>query len=134
MNELERRVIEIVAGALDRPPDEVGLSASLIDDLGAESIDFLDIRYRVETAFRIKVADEEIWSGELRLEESGLLEGNGVSPEGLRLLREALPDFRWERFPKGVAKADLPRLITVSTIVQYLRRRLGQDGRTGDEV
>jgi acyl carrier protein len=123
-DELAGRVIEIVATALDRKPAEIHSHSSLIDDLGAESIDFLDIRYRIETAFKMKIPEEELWGGALRLEESGYVTADGVTQEGLALLKQRLPEFNWARFPKGVSKADLPRLVTVSTIIDYLRHRL----------
>jgi acyl carrier protein len=128
---LAGQVIEIVATALDRKPAEIHFNSSLIDDLGAESIDFLDIRYRIETAFKMKIPEEQLWGGTLRLEESGYVTPDGVTPEGLALLKQHLPDLNWERFPKGVSKADLPRLVTVSTIVDYLRHRL--DGSDSSE-
>lgn len=57
------RVVAIVAEALDVTPERVRLDSSLIDDLGAESIDFLDILFRVETAFGIKIPEDEMWKG-----------------------------------------------------------------------
>ena len=127
-DDLKTRVIEIVAVALDRNPSEIRLHSSLIDDLGAESIDFLDIRFRLETDFHIKIADEELWRGALNLEGSGLVTEQGVCEDGIGLLKERMPEFRWELFPRGVSKGDLPRLITVSTIMDYLENRLRKDG------
>ena len=48
-------VASIIADALSCELDEVKPSASLIDDLGAESIDFLDLVFRLERAFKIKI-------------------------------------------------------------------------------
>ncbi|MFB3905249.1 MAG: acyl carrier protein [Acidobacteriota bacterium] len=128
---LADRVIEIVAAALDRKPAEIHLNSSLIDDLDAESIDFLDIRYRIETAFKLKISEEDLWGGTLRLEELGYVTADGVTPEGLKLLKEHLPDLDWGKFPRGVSKTDLPRLVTVSTIVDYLRQRLDGSNKPG---
>jgi acyl carrier protein len=61
--DMPHRVAAIVADALNVPVERVTPSASLIDDLGAESIDFLDILFRVETAFGIKIRESELWSG-----------------------------------------------------------------------
>ncbi len=123
-NDLEERVIEIIGQALDRRSEQIGRHDSLIDDLGAESIDFLDIRFRVERAFKIKIPEDEIWEGSLRFEAPDLVDKTGVSDEGLAWLKGKMPGFAWGRFPKGVSKADLPRLITPETIVDYLARRL----------
>ena len=124
--ELEKRVIEVIGQALDRRPEEIRRYDSLIDDLGAESIDFLDIRFRVERVFRIKIPEEEMWEGSLQLEAPHLVDAKGLSSEGLDWLKEKMPEFAWERFPRGVPKTQLPRLITPQTIVEYLERRLGE--------
>jgi acyl carrier protein len=55
------RVVEIVSDALDVARDRVHVHSSLIADLGAESIDFLDILFRVERAFDIKIPEDEMW-------------------------------------------------------------------------
>jgi acyl carrier protein len=59
--DMPQRVTAIVAEALNVPVEKVTPSASLIDDLGAESIDFLDILFRLETAFNIKIRETELW-------------------------------------------------------------------------
>jgi acyl carrier protein len=116
---LESRVIRIVSEALDVNAARVTPHASLMDDLGAESIDFLDILFRIETAFGIKVPEDEMWKGSV----------DGTDPEaiaaGVQKLRERMPDFRWDRLPARLRREDLPRLITVQTIVDYLVRRQG---------
>jgi acyl carrier protein len=94
-SDMPQRVAEIVAEALNVPIDRVTASASLIDDLGAESIDFLDILFRVETAFGIKFRENELWGG-----------------TNDRSTHEATP-----------TPAELGRLITVQTIIDHLRLR-----------
>ena len=121
--EIEGIVSEIVASALEKDAAEIRPHSSLIDDLGAESIDFLDIVFRLESAFQIKIADEDIWRGELDL----LHTPPEQRRKALRGLRERMPEFRWDRFPDQPSDKDLPRLITVRTIVEYLERTLGRD-------
>ena len=120
MTELEQRVLTIVAEALDRDPTRVRLSDSLIDDLGAESIDFLDIVFRLESAFEIKIPTEEIWAGTFRGKE---VDQRTIDAE-VAALRERTPEFNWARFTGTVGKKDLPRLISVQTIVDYLGTRI----------
>ena len=118
--ELARKVREIVADALDRSLSEVTPHASLIDDLGAESIDFLDIVFRLEGEFGLKIPEDEIWKGSASLLE----ERPEALEERLALLRAKMPGFRWDRFPARPSRKDLPRLITAETIVEYLERVL----------
>lgn len=118
--EIEARVLSIVSDALDRPAESVTLDSSLVDDLGAESIDFLDIVFRLESAFGLKIPEEEIWAGSF--------DGVGSDPDAIaaRLaeLKARRPGFRWDRVPARPTRADLPRLITVGTVVEYLEGRL----------
>jgi acyl carrier protein len=114
---LEGRVIDIVAEALDVKRADVRLHTSLIDDLQAESIDFLDILFRIESAFHIKIPEDEIWKGSFEGTDPDSIE------RGLKRLRERMPDFAWDRLPPRLTREDLPRLITVRTIVEYLERR-----------
>ena len=120
---VEARVRRIVAEALDRPEEEVRPSASLIDDLGAESIDFLDLVFRLESAFGIKIPEEDLWAGSADLARA---DADGFAG-GVERLRREMPDFRWDRFPDGVSRSDLPRLITVRTVVDYLERVVARE-------
>jgi acyl carrier protein len=115
--EFERRVIDIVADALDVDRSAVRPHASLIDDLGAESIDFLDIVFRLETAFGIKIRESDIWKGSVDPESQESID------DGVRRLKAGMPDFRWDALPERITRDDLPRLITVQTIVDYLENR-----------
>lgn len=119
-SEIEARVLAIVADALDQPAGQVTLDSSLVDDLGAESIDFLDIVFRLEVAFGLKIPEEEIWQGSF----DGVGNDSDAIAERLAQLKARRPGFRWDRIPSRPSRADLPRLITVGTVVEYLERRL----------
>jgi acyl carrier protein len=111
------RVKHIIAGALDKPIADVQNHASLVDDLGAESIDFIDIVFRLEHAFHIEIPEHDIWSGSIAPND----------PSGLQAavarLKARMPEFRWDRLPEPIAAKDLSRLITVQTVIDYLERR-----------
>lgn len=117
------RVRGVVAAALDHPLDRVTLDASLIDDLGAESIDFLDISFRLETEFGIEIPEDEVWKGAFE----GVPDDPDAIAERLAAVRRERPDFAWERLPSRLTRRELPRLITVRTVVEYLERRLGAE-------
>ena len=120
-SDLEQNVIAIVAEALGAVPEDVKLHSSLIDDLGAESIDFIDIVFRLESAYNLLIPEEELWAGSMQV---GANDPAAIE-QGVSSLREKMPEFAWDRFPDGVTKGDLPRLITVNTIVDYLRKTIG---------
>jgi acyl carrier protein len=122
-NDLEDRVLGIVSEALDKDRSEIGRNSSLIDDLGAESIDFIDIQYRLESAFGIEIGEGELWQGTLDLADPRTFDGKRLTPEAMAELKRRLPRFGWHRFPNGIGREDLPRLITVNTILDYLSSR-----------
>ena len=130
--ELRRQVAAMVADALDRDAADVSPYASLIDDLGAESIDFLDLQFRVESAFGLKFTDDELWRGSFDLADPRWVEGGRLTPEAVEQVRLRQPGYAWERFATGNAIADLPRLLTVETIVDQLERRLAATGVQAD--
>ena len=119
--DLEARVIEIVAAVLGVERSEVTPYSSLIDDLGAESIDFLDLVFRLESAFGIKIPENEIWRGSIEPAESG---NPAAIAAAVERLKARMPQFRWNALPERLTKDDLPRLITVRTIVDYLEPRV----------
>jgi acyl carrier protein len=122
--DLEARVIKVIAEALDRPPEEIFPYSSLVDDLGAESIDFMDIIFRLEDDLGIEIPDDDVWRGVFG---PGQLTPEAIAA-GVATLHERLPEFRWDRFPDGVRQQDLPRLATVSTILTYLAARYSRPG------
>ena len=124
-------VFEVVrtcfAEALGLDEDEVTLDAFVIEDLGAESLDFLDIAFRLEEAFDIKIPrgdiqqqaeDEATESGE-PFEIDGVLTG-----EGLVKLREVLPEVPADRFKPGLTVREIPLLFTVETFLSLVVKLL----------
>ena len=117
--DLEARVRQVVASALDAPLERVQQHSSLINDLGAESIDFIDIVFRLESEFGIDIPQEEIWKGSIDATDDAAIQA------GVERLKATMPEFRWESLPASITRADLPALITVQTITDYVARRLG---------
>ncbi len=120
-------VQECFAEALGLDDDEVTLDATVIDDLGAESLDFLDISFRLEEAFDIKIprgdiqrgAEEEASSGGEPFEVDGVL-----TAHGLGRLREALPEVPDHRFREDLTVREIPTLFTVETFLDLVVKLL----------
>ena len=123
---VDERVTEILSAALDLDSGDIQPDSSLIDDLGAQSIDFLDIRFRIESEFSIEVDETEMWQGSLDTSDPRWLMDGRVTDQGLEKLKSLQPDFPWERLGARVTKADLPRLITVSTITKYVEAHISR--------
>ena len=119
------KVAEIIANSLGCDVEHVKPDSSLIDDLGAESIDFLDIVFRLERAFKVKIPRGEIMSDARGpLSESEFESGGVVTPAGLERLRNFLNEVPADRFPAALKTAEIPRLFTTETFCKMVLRQL----------
>jgi acyl carrier protein len=118
------KVGEVMADALGCDVEQVKLDASLINDLGAESIDFLDIVFRLERAFKVKIPRGKIVE-EARgdLSEAEFDKGGIVSDAGVERLKTFLSEVPAERFKTPLKVADIPRLFTVETFCKMVIRQ-----------
>jgi len=116
-------VAKILADALGCDVERIKPNASLIEDLDAESIDFLDLVFRLERAFKIKIPRGKIVEdarGDLAESD---FEQKGVLTElGLARLREFLSEIPAERFRSPMKTADIPRLFTPETFCKVVVR------------
>jgi len=118
------KVAETIADALGRDVEEVKLEASLIDDLGAESIDFLDIVFRLERQFKVKIPRGKIVEdARAGLSEAAFENGGVVTEEGMARLRAFLKEVPPERFKTPLNVADIPRLLTTETFCKMVLRQ-----------
>ena len=118
------KVAATMADALGCDLEEVKPDASLIDVLGAESIDFLDIVFRLERTFKVKIPRGKIVE-EARgdLSESEFDKGGVVSDAGLERLKVFLSEVPPERFKTPMKVADIPRLFTTETFCKIVIRQ-----------
>lgn len=124
-DELERRVLAALGAALDREPGTVALDASLMADLGAESLDFLDISFRLEEEFHVRMPRlNVIQRAEDALGQGVLFEGGRLTPQGAAALRRSMPEIEPQRLAEGLTFYDVGLLITPRTFVRLVERML----------
>jgi acyl carrier protein len=120
MTETAARVRALVAEALAAPVETVKLETNLMEELGAESLDFLDIVFKLERAFDIQITRGEMERaarGDMSEEEFA---PNGVISEaGLVRLRELMPEAR-ERIRPGLRPVQILGLFSVQTFVNLV--------------
>jgi len=118
------KVAATIADALACDEDKVKPDASLINDLGAESIDFLDIVFRLERAFKVKIPRGKIVEdarGPLSEEQ---FQNNGVVTDaGVTRLREFLSEVPADRIKSPLKAAEIPKLFTVETFAKMVVRQ-----------
>lgn len=117
------KVKDCIARALELGPDEIAMNSRLIADLGAESIDFLDIVFRLEKAFSIKIPRDDLFPEKV-LTDARYVKDGRVTDEGIKLLKSKLIKVDFSSFDKDPLVAKLPDLFTVQMIVDYVERRL----------
>ena len=116
-------VAKTIADALGIEPEDVKLDVSLIEGLDAESIDFLDLVFRLERAFKVKIPRGKIVEearGDLPEAE---FEAKGVVTEaGMQRLRAFLSEVPNDRFRTPMPVAEIPRLFTAETFAKLVIR------------
>ena len=117
------KVAETMADALGCDVDDIKPDVSLIEGLDAESIDFLDMVFRLERAFKIKIPRGKIVENargdlpEAEFEDKGI-----VTEKGLAQLKSYLSEVPAERFKTPLKAADIPRLFTPETFCKLVIR------------
>jgi len=123
-DEIIQQVQEVLVDALGVDDDEVTIEATLMGDLGAESIDFLDIVFRLEKAFGIKIPREELFPAENLMNNSEFIHNGKLTEKGLNELREKMPHTDLSGFEDDPDINKLGDLFTVGAIVNYVENKL----------
>ena len=125
-DELYGHVLACVADVLAIDPGKITSSASLIDDLGAESLDFLDLVFRLETDFKVKIPRDGIRV----MAQDGLADGfeqaGVLTPAALERLKILMPEVPQARLATGLKSHQLPNLFTVETFVRLVAWRMAE--------
>lgn len=123
-DEIFSQVQEVLVDALGVDDDEVTNDATLMGDLGAESIDFLDIVFRLEKAFGIKIPREELFPAENLMSNSEFVENGKLTEKGLTELKNSMPHTDLSSFEKDPDINKLGDLFTVNSVVNFVEMKL----------
>lgn len=122
-DEILRKVSAVLVEALAVDEDEITPGASLTRDLGAESIDFLDIVFRLEQAFGFKVAQGELFPDNVQQDPKFVRDGK-VTPEGIAALKQRLPHADFTRLEQDPQVSRVAEIFTVDAIVRFVEKKL----------
>lgn len=122
-SEIFEKVQEVLVDALAVDDDEVTAEATLIADLGAESIDILDISFKLEQTFGFKIAQGELFP-EGVAQNPEYVEGGKVTEKGLGMLRERLPHFDFAAIESDPAVENIANIFTVDALVNFCEQKL----------
>jgi acyl carrier protein len=122
--EVFSKVRTALVDALGVDEEEITPRARLVGDLGAESIDFLDIVFRLEKTFDIKIPRGELFPEDI-LTNAQYVQNGKVTPEGIAQLKRRMPFADLTAFSANPAVQDFGNLLTVEDMCRYVETKVG---------
>lgn len=123
-DEVYAKVQEVLEDALGVDADEVKPEATLGPDLGAESIDYLDISFRLEKAFDIKINQAEMMPSDVLTNEEYVKDGK-ITDKGIEELKAKMPHADLSELDSSRDVDDFEKVFTVDSIVKFVMSKLG---------
>jgi acyl carrier protein len=123
-DEIYSKVSATLVEALNVDEEDIKPTSTLQGDLGAESIDFLDIVFRLEREFGIKIPRGELFPESIFQGDPELVQDGRVTPKGLQELRTKMPFADLTKFEENPEVGNLSNLFTVDLIARYIQGKL----------
>jgi acyl carrier protein len=125
IEEIQLKVARVLAETLNVDAEELTPTATLQGDLGAESIDFLDIVFRLEREFGIKIPRGELFPESVFQAQPDFVQEGRVTDQGMDELRARMPYADLEAFDQDRRLSAVAELFTVGLVVRYVAWKLG---------
>ena len=125
-DEIYQKVSATLVEALNVDEEEINPASTLQGDLGAESIDFLDIVFRLEREFSIKIPRGELFPEAIFQGDPDFVKDGKVTDKGLSELRERMPFADIHKFEQNPEVNAISDLFTVEMITKYIQGKLGK--------
>ena len=123
-DEIYSKVSATLVEALNVEEEDIKPTSTLQGDLGAESIDFLDIVFRLEREFGIKIPRGELFPESIFQGDPELVQDGRVTSKGLEELRTKMPFADLSQFEANPEVGNLSNLFTVALIARYIQGKL----------
>jgi acyl carrier protein len=123
-DEIYTKVSATLVEALNVDEEDIKPTSTLQGDLGAESIDFLDIVFRLEREFGIKIPRGELFPESIFQGDPELVQDGRVTEKGLEELRSKMPFADLTKFEADPEVGNLSNLFTVELITRYIQGKL----------
>jgi acyl carrier protein len=122
-DEIFTKIQGVLVDALAVDDSDVTMEAILTKDLGAESIDFLDIGFKLEQAFGIKIAQGELFPDNVAQDPEMVKDGR-VTAKGIEALKTRMPHVDFSEFEKDAQLANVGKVFTVGALVRFVDFKL----------
>jgi acyl carrier protein len=123
-DEIYQKVSSTLIEALNVDEDQISPQATLVGDLGAESIDFLDIVFRLEREFGIKIPRGELFPESIFQGDPEFVQDGKITSKGLTELRTKMPYADLSKFEDNPDFDGLRDLFTVDLISRYIQAKV----------
>jgi acyl carrier protein len=123
--EIYSKVSATLVEALNVDEEDIKPTSTLQGDLGAESIDFLDIVFRLEREFAIKIPRGELFPESIFQGDPEFVQDGRVTEKGISELRSRMPFADLGDFEKNPEVSAISDLFTVDMITRYIQGKLG---------
>ena len=124
-NEVLEKLVPLIREVTGVLADEVTMNSYLMRDLGAESIDLLDLSFLIEETFGITLEADEFESRTQQSLSDADYEKDGyLTAEALTELRNALPEIDPGLLRQGLRKIEVPSVLNVAVFVHLIQRKL----------
>ena len=124
-DEIFAKVRDVLVDALAVDEDEVTPEATLTSDLGAESIDYLDIVFKLEQVFGFKIEQGELFPDNV-MQDPEFVQNGRVTAAGMQQLKERLPHADFSKLESNPEVTKVGQIFTVGALVNFVERKLGK--------
>lgn len=121
--EIFSTVAEVLVDSLAVDEEEVTREATLVDDLGAESIDLLEIVFNLEKKFNVKIDRSELIPEDLFTNAEYVVDGK-LTPAGLTILEERLPNANLDAFKANPMVQNISKILTVQDLCNVVEQKM----------
>jgi acyl carrier protein len=128
-DDIYNKVAATLVEALNVDEEDIKPTSTLQGDLGAESIDFLDIVFRLEREFGIKIPRGELFPESIFNADPEFVQDGKVTSKGLEELRTRMPFADLNKFEANPEVSGISDLFTVEMITRYIQGKLGEPSK-----
>jgi acyl carrier protein len=121
------KLLPLVQEVTGVPEERIRMESVLVEDLGAESLDLLDLSFLIEEAFGVTIGADEFERQVRNGSPESVYDRDGfLTEEAISRLREALPEVPPEKLQPGLPKVTLPKVLNVAVFVHQIQRKLAE--------
>lgn len=125
--EVFAKLVPLIRQTTGAREEQIAMASGLMEDLGAESLDLLDLSFLIEETFGVTIESDTFERGASERISGGVYERDGVLTDAaIAELRKALPEVPPEKLRSGMKKIEVPSILTVAVFVHLIQRRLAE--------